>query len=381
MQLSFLRQIDTLAGNFLLYALAGPARVIRFVWPRQRTEKQRHVFVKMKGGGSLIIALPALLGLRQKNPDAEFILVCAREAQIYGELSGIFDRFLVVDDNSVLSLVKSGLVALRASFQADRCIDLEPNSRLAAVFTMMTCAQTRIGLVKPEQASRALAYSSALSFNSISPIYIYYDRIAELLGAPPASPVECRAYFQKNLSPTEQNTPIRKTVALAPFTSAFARERMMPVATWCALLQRTYTDTNLDFIILGSKSNQNAASDMAAAIKRVLPKTTIQNLCESQSLRQATALLRQCDEAWSVDSGLLHIARLLGVRTHSFWGPTMPSQRLRPIDGLEETVHYRPFLCSPCIQASTVPPCRGNNLCMISMAEESPHLRPDWVRQ
>jgi ADP-heptose:LPS heptosyltransferase len=85
-----------------------------------------------------------------------------------------------------------------------------------------------------------------------------------------------------------------------------------------------------------------------------------------------------CDEIWAVDSGLLHIARLLGIASRSFWGPTMPSQRLRPIEGLREQVRYRPFICSPCVQAAGRPPCGGYNLCMISMAEESPDLLPSW---
>jgi hypothetical protein len=58
----------------------------------------------------------------------------------------------------------------------------------------------------------------------------------------------------------------------------------------------------------------------------------------------------------------------------------MPSQRLRPIEALQEQIFYRPFICSPCVQVGVMPPCQGRNLCMITMIDENPDLNPSWVQ-
>jgi len=381
MRLSLLRVIDQWAGGFLLYLLVWPTRMVEIFAPPHPEPKPRYVFLKLKGGGSLMIAMPALLGLRRKYPGVEFVLVCAREAKIYADLTGVFDRMVIIDDASLFSLLISGLRAMRDCFRVDLCIDLEPNSLLAAVFTMLSCAGQRIGLVKPEHPARAYAYTDALSFNAISPIYIYYDRICEILKGTPASAPECRAAIQSLLPPPALIKNQTKTIGVAAFTSDFARERMMPPETWARLLYKKYSETPLRLLIFGSARNTEAAINLAQTLRDRMPAVEIINLANTGTLAQAAAQLLQCDDIWAVDSGLLHIARLLGLTSHSFWGPTMPTQRLRPIEGLVEEIVYRPFLCSPCIQASIVPPCGGQNLCMISMAEESPDLQPSWVKR
>jgi len=381
MRLSLLRTLDRWIGTSLLYVFVLPVHIVRAFLSSRRTDKPHHVFLKLKGGGSLIIAMPSLLGLRRQYPDAEFTLVCAAEAKIYAELTGIFNNYIVIDDRSLPTLVASGIRALRSCFRSEYCIDLEPNSWLAALFTLVSCAVQRIGFVKPEYPARSLAYTSAISFNAAAPIYIYYDQISEMLGAKPASTTDCRECLQGLLpEPLLQKTG-NKTISLAPFTSDFARERMMPAQTWAQLLHHAYGSDPCTFLIFGSARNKEGAGKLIKALEMALPSATFKNMVDLGSLGQVTAQFGLCDEVWAVDSGLLHIARLMGIPCRSYWGPTMPSQRLRPISGLSEQIYYRPFLCSPCVQAASVPPCGGNNLCMITMAEESPDLRPSWVKE
>jgi ADP-heptose:LPS heptosyltransferase len=379
MNLAFLRSLDRLFGVFLLYALALPARLVVYWKPSKPDLRPRLVFLKLKGGGSLIIALPALLGIRKNYPQAEFILVCTTEARIYAELTGIFDRYILIDDTSLMWLAFSGWQALRSCFHAALCLDLEPNSLLAAVFTMVTCAIQRMGLVKPELPVRALAYTSAISFNPTAPIYIYYDQICEMLGAKPASDIECRTAVHALLPTPSLADTDEGTIGIAPFTSDFARERMMPTQTWIDLLKQAYGNASLRILIFGSARNVHAAREIGELIKAAMPTVSIVNLSGTCDLRHSASLLTLCDEIWAVDSGLLHITRLLGLTNRSFWGPTMPSQRLRPIADIREQVQYRAFLCSPCIQAAGQPPCGGRNLCMITMAETDPDLHPSWI--
>ena len=379
MRFSFLRAIDQWIGGTLLHIFAWPLRLFGKFLPAPCEAKPRHVFLKLKGGGSLMIALPALLGLRQQYPQAEFILVCAREAKIYAELTGLFDCFILIEDSSFLALARSGLKALHACLRASLCVDLEPNSTLASAFTMLSYAVERIGFVAEKSSARAAAYSKVIAFDATAPIYPYYDQICTILGAVPATIQKCGQKILATLPPPTLPKFTQKTVGLAAFTSDFAQERMMPPAIWGALLKQAYDDEPLRLVIFGATHNKDKAENMRAILQKSFPSASILNEAGTGSLAQAASNMKTCDEIWSIDSGLLHIARILGIPTRSFWGPTQPQQRLRPMPELKEIVRYRPFSCAPCVPYANHPPCGGYNLCMISMAQDHPDLHTAWA--
>lgn len=375
MKLSLLRAVDKRVGEFLLRALAAPAKRLRASFSAKRPFKKRFSFVKMKGGGSLIIAMPSLVGLRRAYPDVEFVLACTGQVKIYAELTGVFDRYVIVRDSWLLALACTGIRALTACFRSEVCIDLEPNSVLAAVFAMCSCAERRIGMVSNRHPKRAIAYDYAVRFDPSLPIYRTYDKICEALKASPASIKDCRAVLHKRLPQSQLlRTEGVKTVAIAPFTSDFARERMMPSRIWIELLKKAYAAAPVRLIILGSANNSFAAKEIQGLIQAALPVAEVTNCAGECNLGQAAASLLVCDELWAVDSGLLHIARMLGVSTRSFWGPTMPSQRLRPMEGLSECVRYRAFACSPCVPYDKPPTCKGKNICMTSLSLDDEEL-------
>ena len=144
------------------------------------------------------------------------MLVCTADAKIYAELTGVFDRFVIINDASLLYVGGKRLARARHCFHASLCLDLEPNSLLAAVFTMLTGAGQRMGLVKPEQPARALAYTSAISFNPAAPIYIYYDQICERFGAAPVADDECRDAIRASCRRQRCPPPPTKPLASLP---------------------------------------------------------------------------------------------------------------------------------------------------------------------
>lgn len=375
MNLRFLRALDRWLGPPLL-ALLVPFTHLLEIWTNEPVrDKPRHVFLKLKGGGSLLIAMPALLALRRESPDIEFTLVCTQETKTYAELLGIFDDYSVIDDRSFVTLLPTAFHALKQSWRAELCVDLEPNSILAAAFCLLTLAKRRIGLVKAETPFRKAAYTDALSFNVYAPIYVYYDQIAAALEVSPAPISECRDQLLRAIPKRDKPAGGRRTLGLAPFTSKFAQERMMPVETWLALFAKRGDIQQARFLVFGSERNKAAGEEFLAQLRQAMPGAEGVNLCGLGALSETATEIGNLDEFWSVDSGLLHLARLLGVACRSFWGPTMPSQRLRPIPGLAEETLYRHFPCSPCVHLPA-PPCGGNNLCMKTMADPLPETAP-----
>jgi len=94
------------------------------------------------------------------------------------------------------------------------------------------------------------------------------------------------------------------------------------------------------------------------------PALQFHNACGETTLRESVQALFDSAEFWGIDSSLLHLARIAGLRCVSYWGPTDPATRLRDSWAVDETTHYRKIACSPCVHTSEEPPCRGDNRCI-----------------
>ncbi len=58
------------------------------------------VWVKMLGGGSLVLAMPMLLGFRRAHPNVRMVLVTTPAVKPFAELLGVFDEYRVIDARS-----------------------------------------------------------------------------------------------------------------------------------------------------------------------------------------------------------------------------------------------------------------------------------------
>jgi ADP-heptose:LPS heptosyltransferase len=155
---------------------------------------------------------------------------------------------------------------------------------------------------------------------------------------------------------------------------------MMPPEVWGQFLRSAFHGKPpIRLLVFGSAINKKSCIEFIKHMQQILPGTDIDNLCGEQSLAESVAMMLNCDEFWAVDSGLLHIARVMVTRCRSFWGPTAPHILLRPVEGLQEIVSYHGFACSPCVHVTPSSPCKGNNLCMKTLADPNPDRAPLWL--
>jgi ADP-heptose:LPS heptosyltransferase len=368
MQFRFIRLLDQIIGKFLLLALNPLCGLIAHFLPSPVKETPQTIAIlKLHGGGSLLIALPALLGIRTKYPQAVLTLIGTGETEKYAELTGVFDRTLLIDSGSLPVLLISGVKALAASFGQDVVIDLEPHSSLAAVFCPLTFAARRIGFVKAHEPYRARSYTDALYFNLHAPIHIFYEQVTALLKASPASIEACRTALKTQSDGNQQLLKpehAKPVLYISPFASSLSTERMLPAEIWIEQLQKKFGTARFTLIVGGGMNEIELSRGFAARIGAALPSAQVVNACGRRSLCQTAADIGGADEFWGIDSGPLHLARLLGKKCTSFWGPTNPAFLLGAIPGLEEQVFYRSFPCSPCVHVSATSPCKSDNQCM-----------------
>ena len=378
--------LDRYLGGVIIFFLNPIARLLGFLLRRDHALAVRGdiVVIKMLGGGSLVMALPALLGIRRKYPAIKMRLLTTEGVKPFGETLDVFDEILVLDDQSFVSLMMSGLRCLLACIWADTIIDLEIYSYLTTVLSILTLARNRIGFFFNEGGYRQKLHTHRIFYQPGSPLYRHYDRIAVILAAPIVAPAECCDHLQTALGIIARaSKPSRGRIAIGCGCSDLAEERKLTPAQWSRHVFATALDKSCDVLFLGGKDDTDEIKRIIAAVQALGSDSWRGNLIDlsgTMPLRDSLRVLAHCDEFWGIESSLLHYARLFGLHIKAFLGPTHP-MRLRPIAGLVETVHYRKTLCSPCIHYASVPPCHGNNRCMKWLFERSDESRDDegWL--
>jgi ADP-heptose:LPS heptosyltransferase len=379
MNLRTKQRLDWVAGGLAL-ALLRPAvlllgRLLRRDHAR-RVGRSICVF-KLLGGGSLVIAFPALLGLRERHPNVELSLLCTPAVAPFARTLRLFDRVIVIDDSAPVRLLWTALRAWWQLLGTDTVIDLEVYSRLSTVFSLLTCARNRFGFYLESAFWRRGVLTHLVFFNRFSGSYLFYEKLVELLDAKPASAEACRLHLLEGIPEREPRGEIA-TVCIGSACSEMGRERMLAPAHWEQVLAENAGGAARRFVLLGGGADREDAQRVLAALRARRPGDRFENRCGELTLEESVAVLAGADEFWGIDSALLHYARLLRTPCLSFWGPTHPETRLKPIDGLTERVVYRKVPCSPCIHLAEEPPCGGNNVCIRNLFESAPGQELEW---
>ncbi len=140
----------------------------------------------------------------------------------------------------------------------------------------------------------------------------------------------------------------------------FGASKTWPVESYAALARRLAAGARARVVVLGGPKEVDLANSVCAAAGGAAV-----NLAGKDSLKTLPALLARLSVLVSGDTGPLHIAALVGVRTVSLFGPTDP-QRTAPRG--EAHRHLRRDLeCSPCFER--VCPL-GHHRCMKEISPE-----------
>jgi ADP-heptose:LPS heptosyltransferase len=383
---------DYYAGG-LLHVLFKPlvvllGRVLRRDHDLRRRTQDVTV-LKILGGGSLVIAYPSLLALKRCGHVRRLRLVVAPGARAFGDLLGLFDEVIVIrDSGGPLAIFRDAIAAWWRLLRTDTIVDLEVHSRLSTIFCLFTCARNRVSFYTADSFWRKEIATHLLFCNQSTGIYFSYDQVAKLFGATTVSMCDASRAFLETLArrpPT--SLPARGAgvaLAVAPCCSELGKERMLRLEEWGRILRARAGAVGgpMTVHLLGSNSDKPYLEELRAVLERELPASAaLINHAGALSLRQSVHLLRQVDELLAVDSSMLHFARLMGVNTTSYWGPTDPGTRLRPSALARDVVHYSALPCSPCVHITAVAPCKGNNLCMrFAVDPDYPETRnPCWL--
>jgi len=362
--------VDYYFGGFLHAVLRVPTILLGKLLRRDHDlSKCREIAIlKLLGGGSLVIAYPALLALRRLPGIEKLTLITTPAIAPFGALLGIFDETVIVrDDRGLPTLAADSARAFRKLFRHDALIDLEIHSRLTTVFALLTVARNRIGFFTSISFWRRHLNTHLLFCNITNGIYDFYDQLAALFGTEPVDAEECEREFRSRLGAYELEGRLFR-LAIAPACSGLSRERMLRREEWVEIVARRIAQrwpVMAELHLLGAPADRAELEQMTTLLEeRFQGRAVVRNHAGKTSLQESVRIIAAMDEVLCIDSALLHFSRLLGRPTVSFWGPTDPRTLMRPSSrGLDE-VHYVKIPCSPCVHMSHQPPCKGQNICM-----------------
>jgi ADP-heptose:LPS heptosyltransferase len=318
-----------------------------------------------------VLAYPALLGIRRALPEGgRMILLTSPGVAPFARLLELFDEMVLIKEGSLSGLFLSALAALRRCRRVDTVIDIEVYSRMTTVFSVLTGARNRMGFYLDRTFWRRGLHTHLVFFNRFSGVHHFYEKVCSLLGASPVPWGECGELLKRRLSP-EPADPARRRIAVGASCSGFGRERMLSAGQWIEVFSRKGV-ADEEIVFLGGGEDRSGAEEIVSRAVGTFPNARFRNLCGETDLKGALDVIASSAEYWGVDSGLIHFARLFGMKTVSFWGPTDPATRLRRVPGLPMEVYYRKVPCSPCIHVAETPPCRGVNVCIGSLFRDEP---------
>jgi ADP-heptose:LPS heptosyltransferase len=377
--------IDYYAGGLIHALLKLPTILLGKIMRRDHelVHCSSITIIKMLGGGSLVVAYPALLALKQSGQARRLRLVASPAVRPFGEMLGVFDEIVTIRDQSLAALVFDSLRAIRRLFGCEAIIDMEIHSRLTTVFALLTCARNRVGFYSGMSFWRRNLSTHLLFCNISNGIYDFYDQLAALFGAEVPDFETCSSTFRSHLKLPASRPPASMKLGVAPCCSGLSNERTLHSAEWVRIFQRAVASgdiaTPCEVSLFGAPSDRATLDELGRLLSAALPGLETVNHA-GKKLPESVALLDSLDRVYCIDSALLHFARLIGKPTVSFWGPTDPRVLLRPSAIAPETVHYAKLTCSPCVHVANRPPCQGNNLCMrLAANPQSPENRnPIW---
>jgi ADP-heptose:LPS heptosyltransferase len=326
-----MRRIDYIVGNLACSVLAGAKRVQQ-PFARPRTEIRKIVVMKFFGIGSIVVASPSLVALRDLYPGAEIHFVTFKGNRDLLELLNLTDRNYFIDTSTPAAFVRTTLATIRALRRedCDLAIDLEFFAKFPLVLASLADIPNKAGFYLTSESWRRTLLDVMGSYNHyhhtkdifLSLPYLlttrdyYFLRFKEFAAKytyPRLSPSQVeRAAMRKKLGKrVPSGAPLfvvnaNTSVDLAPEARKWPEERY---AEMVSELLREHPDARVAFI--GVKSEAEYVERIVAKVKDPRAFSTAGEL----SLRELMALFAEAALVVSNDSGPMHLACLVDAPT------------------------------------------------------------------
>ena len=384
MNLNFLRWIDEVLGPvlarlfFIVELVTGHSRKLKD--PLQEKTIEKVLIIKFFGGGSILLASPAIYSIKKNHPNACISIMTLSENQEICSLLTAIDNIYALDLKTPLTffLKYFKLVRKIKNENYDVIVDLEFVTYFSALTTLLISIISKpcatIGFSSPSKWRNKI-YSIAIPFSHsrhITEIFakLFFPLIEksfnvdftlskkDLISSAELSPLT------KTL--LEDHSETNKIVCVNINAGKLCHLRRWPQENYVELVLSLYNRFGAKTVLVGGKEDVSYVDDF---IMKLPKEINLFNFCGKLSIKELIGLFNRSRLLITNDSGPLHIASIVGLPTISFFGPETP-YLYGPL-GSEHHVFYEDIFCSPCINIynAKASSC-NNNFCLRSIGSE-----------
>ncbi len=363
-KVSLLKFIDHWVGGPICIALScfnrlcHPSYKRHLSIPREALPPRHILIIKFFGLGSITLASALISNIRKTYKDSKIIFLTFKDNVPILEILSLADEILVIDTKNPFILLGSiwRTIFYCHSQKIDIAMDIEFYSKFSTIMSFLSGAPLRMGFY--------LARFWRDSLVNV-PIYFNYSRhILEIYGMfAGALLIEAQDFYPKEVSISEDkrkelsgflktlNVPdLENTIGLNIHASDVALCRRWPLPKFVALAEQFLTEySQWKIILTGVKSEKAYAREFLSLLPSQWHSRVI-DLTGEITLEQFLALVSQVPLFITNDTGPFHLAKAVGTRTISLWGPGSvdlygPYQKEKD----SHDVIYKRYPCSPCL--------------------------------
>lgn len=361
---------------FLLNCVVFPLGKILHIDHDDDPEKVKTIAIaKLLGMGSILRATPMVRALKQKYPNAKYIIVTTLRNKDLVERIPLFDKYLYMRDSSFLEIFFDSIFLLFKLWRAriDLYFDLEVYSAFSTILATLSLARNRYGLYRESTRFRMGLNTYLTWFNDqqhISKIYLQLIRDCDIKSTDyRIEALRIRDGDKREIEKWALSNKVsldEPYIIINPNASDLLFERRWPTDYFVSLLNALAINWHHPIFLIGSPEEFSYVDSLWNSLSDKAKQITF-NLAGKVSLGAVIVLISKTKLMVSNDSGLYHLASSFDVSTVSLWGPGDPAHYA---DGKSEKnfiFRCQNIYCSPCIHKPAFPPCKGNNICMKSI--------------
>ncbi|MBW2974422.1 glycosyltransferase family 9 protein [Candidatus Woesearchaeota archaeon] len=323
-----------------------------------KKEKPKSILIiQLWGIGETILTIPAIKELKRKYSRASIDILCtARNKDVY--LGYRFIRKLIPVNLNPLSLK---WFMLKNWKRYDIVIDMEEYLNISAIISFFA-GKYPVGY---SHGLRSLVYSKKVRYNDRQHTSkTFFDLVRALGVRGTVDRLERLNYPEKDRRTVDsalKNSGIAKKdliIGIAPGAAESSRSRMWPKKNFAGLIEEICRKKKKCRIILvGANYERCLCQDIIGMVKGKKAAKNTFNMAGKFTLKQTFCLISRCSLFIGNDSGPMHIAAAMGVKTIGLFGPNLPA-RFSPFNKRSIAI-YKKMPCSPCINVhkGQVPEC------------------------
>ncbi len=388
MNIKFQRAVDRLIGVPICLLLSMIERLRHALGLSARAGRpQRILIILLSEMGSLVLAHPMFMRIRQKYPGASLhILMFGKNREVL-DLMEVMPRedVLTLSDKSVMALARDSIKAIRTmrALRFDVVIDCELFSRISSIFSYLSGAPVRVGFHPHTQEG---LYRG--SFINRPVLYNPYRHLSQQM-------LVLVAAIESDTVPKAKNAPVAKIPAppALDFPQSELREALdqlhsdfpevkgkrlvlvypgggiLPIRAWPAAYYMQLCTALLEegcaIGVIGLNEDKALAQDILAHCQH---PGCVDLTGYTRSIRHLLVLFNHASLLITNDGGPGQFAALTRIPALVLFGPETPAL----YSPLADNIHcmYLDYSCSPCLTAYNhrASPCDGDNQCLKQIA-------------